>query len=60
MKLTDVLPHFDGNKAALADRLGISRQAVSNRDPEKPIPENWELKLRYEILPEVFRELPHQ
>ena len=52
--LKDVLPHFNGKKSELADALGISKQAISKWDEDKPIPELQEKKLRYEILPETF------
>ena len=48
--LSEVLPHFDGKKALLAEHLGISRQAVSRWDEQSPIPEKHELKLRHQIL----------
>ncbi len=54
LKLKDVLPHFNGKKSDLAEALGISKQAISKWDDNKPIPELQEKKLRYEILPDTF------
>ena len=54
LKIKDVLPHFNGKKSELAEALGISKQAISKWDDNKPIPELQEKKLRYEILPETF------
>jgi len=51
MTLKEVLPNFDGKKNKLAAALGITKQAVSSWDPDKPIPKVHELVLRYEILP---------
>jgi len=53
LTLSEVLPHFDGKKTKLAAALGISKQAVSQWDSEF-VPELYELRLRYEILPNVF------
>ncbi len=50
LTLEEVLPHFDGKKSLLAQRLGISRQAVSRWALSDAIPEKHELKLRHEIL----------
>ena len=52
--LREVLPHFCGNKAALARALKISRQAVGQWAIDEAIPEAQELKIRYEVLPGVF------
>ena len=49
----DAIAAYDGNQAALAKDLGISRQAV-HKLPDGPVPEVWELKLRYELKPEIF------
>ncbi|MCB1667573.1 MAG: argininosuccinate lyase [Pseudomonadales bacterium] len=54
LKLSEVLPHFNGKKSELASALDISKQAISRWDEDKPIPELQEKKLRYEILPGVF------
>ena len=40
---------------ALATALGISKAAVSQW-PEGPIPENHDLRIRYELKPERFRD----
>ena len=58
LMLSDVLPFFSGNKAALARALGITRQAVNNWPDDAPIPAAQALKLRYEILPDELREPP--
>lgn len=50
MTLKQALEHFEG-KADLARALGVSRQAISNWDEDKPIPGFRELQLKYEILP---------
>ncbi|HLW75314.1 MAG TPA: Cro/CI family transcriptional regulator [Gammaproteobacteria bacterium] len=39
---------------ALATALGVSKSAVSQW-PDGPIPENHDLKIRYELKPEHFR-----
>ncbi len=44
---------FGGNQSNLARALGIGRAAV-NKWPDGPIPEVHDLKLRYEILPQMF------
>jgi hypothetical protein len=46
---------YDGNAAALARALGVSRQSV-HKLKEGPLPERWTLKLRYVLLPQVFAE----
>jgi len=56
MMLNDILPRFGGKKAALARSLGITKQAVSRWDPDKPIPEGQALKLKCEILPQLRKE----
>ena len=53
LKLNEVLPHFDGKKTELAKALGITKQAVSQWKGED-VPTVYELRLRYEILPDVF------
>ena len=60
LKLSDVLPHFNGKKSDLAAALDISKQAISKWDEDGPIPELQEKKLRYEILPGVFSEEAEQ
>lgn len=49
----EAIAAYDGNQAALAKDLGISRQAV-HKMPDGPVPERWALKLRYELRPDVF------
>lgn len=46
---------FNGNGAALARALGITRAAVSEWPKKSPIPENHELRLVYELKPEHFQ-----
>ncbi len=49
----DALAAYGGNGAALAKALGISRQAV-HKAADGPLPELWQLKLRYQLKPEIF------
>lgn len=56
MTLADVLPYFDGSKAALARALGVTRQAINGWPLDEPIPEMRELQLRYQILPALKGE----
>ena len=64
LTLKEVLPHFDGKKSLLAQRLGISRQAVSRWALNDAIPEKHQLKLQLEILgqagpdPKVDKDRP--
>ncbi len=44
---------YDGNQAALARALGVTRQAV-NAMPDGPLPERYALKLRFVLKPDVF------
>ena len=60
LTLTEILPHFDGKKTALAEYLGISRQAVYRWEDYAPIPEKHELKLRHELLGWSDTELSSQ
>jgi hypothetical protein len=57
LTLEEVLPHFDGKKSLLAQRLGISRQAVSRWAMNDAIPEKHELKLRHEILGQAGQDV---
>lgn len=50
LTLSEVLPHFEGKKALLANHLGISRQAVSRWQMDEAIPEKHELKLRHQLI----------
>lgn len=43
-----------GTQQALADALGIGRTAVTMWADDKPIPKEHELRLRYELRPDVF------
>jgi transcriptional regulator with XRE-family HTH domain len=45
-----------GTQQALADALGISRTAVTMWSNDRPIPKEHQLRLRYELLPDVFGE----
>ena len=53
LTLSEVLPHFGGKKTELADALGITKQAVSQWKGDE-VPVVYELRLRYELLPDVF------
>lgn len=46
---------YDGNAAALARALGVSRQSV-HKLKEGPLPERWSLKLRFVLRPDAFAE----
>lgn len=50
LTLRQVLPHFSGKKAALAEALGVSRQAVSRWEMDEALPERHALRLEHEIL----------
>jgi DNA-binding XRE family transcriptional regulator len=50
---SQALAAYANSQADLARALGVSRQAV-HKLPDGPIPERWELKLRYELKPDVF------
>lgn len=49
----EALAAYGNSQAALARALGVSRQAV-HKAPNGAIPEVWELKLRYELRPDLF------
>lgn len=49
----EAVAHF-GTQSALAAALGITRSAVCQW-ADGPIPKEHELRLRYEIAPEVFK-----
>lgn len=55
MTLIDALKIFK-TRVALAKALGITKQAVSAWEEDKPIPENHSLKLKYEIIPNLKSE----
>ncbi|WP_440221860.1 hypothetical protein ACQQ2N_12255 [Dokdonella sp. MW10] len=50
---SEALAAYDGNGAALARALGVSRQYV-NKLPEGPVPELWDYKLRFVLRPDLF------
>ena len=52
--LREVLPHFSNKKAEVARAFSLSRQAIGGWGLDDPIPELYELRLRYELMPEVF------
>lgn len=55
-------PHLKqlfGTYTAAADALGISKGAVGNWPKDEPIPENHDLRIRYELKPEAFRSGAH-
>jgi len=54
--LNELLPHFGNRKKNVASALNITPQAVSLWPADGPIPELQEKKIRYEILPGVFRK----
>jgi DNA-binding transcriptional regulator YiaG len=54
MTLNDALQYFK-TKTALADALGITKQAVSNWADDELIPEAQALKLKYEIIPNLTK-----
>lgn len=45
-----------GNQVKLASALGISKQAVSKWPPDKPIPELYELRIRFVLKPKGLRK----
>jgi hypothetical protein len=47
-----------GTQQALADALGIGRTAVTMWQDDLPIPKEHELRLRYELRPDLFGESP--
>lgn len=60
MRKTDVVEHF-GSQRALAAALGITEQAVSLWDDEKPIPEGRAYQIesithgKLKVQPEMYR-----
>lgn len=50
---SDALAQYK-NQAALAEALGVTRQAVSKYPYGPPLPELWQMKLRFLLKPEVF------
>ncbi len=57
--LKTILAYFDQRrpKTALAECLGTTKQWVSQWDEDAPIPEFWEMKLRYEKRPDIWADL---
>lgn len=47
-----------GTQQALADALGIGRTAVTMWRDGKAIPREHELRLRYELRPDIFGSAP--
>lgn len=47
-----------GTQQALADALGLGRTAVTMWADGKAIPREHELRLRYELKPDVFGDTP--
>lgn len=47
-----------GTQQALADALGISRTAVTMWSDDRPIPKEHQLRLKYELRPDVFGDQP--
>lgn len=52
MTAREALSYFK-NKVALANALGVKKQAVSRWKLDEPIPEKHELRLKHEIIPEL-------
>lgn len=48
------LGFFGNNPKALADALGISRTAIYQWKDGEPIPAKQDLRLRYELLPQMI------
>jgi len=44
-----------GSAAKLADALGITRQAIYYWPDNSEIPEGYDMKIRYELRPELFK-----
>lgn len=49
------LPKLFGSYKAAAKALRISKGAIGNWETDDPIPENHDLRIRYELKPEAFR-----
>lgn len=52
-----LIAHFK-SQVAIADLLGITKQAVNNWPMDDPIPELQEMRLRYELASDVFPPTP--
>ena len=47
-----------GTQQALADALGIGRTAVTMWPDDRPIPREHQLRLQYELRPDIFGAAP--
>ncbi|KAF1045637.1 hypothetical protein [Xylophilus sp.] len=56
MTKSELLSRLCIRQSELARLLGVSRSAVAQWPDDQPIPEKQELKLRYELRPDVFGE----
>ena len=54
--VTNLLPHFGGKKKNIADCLGVTKQLVSQWPLNDPIPNVHQLRLKYELKPELFND----
>lgn len=54
---SEAVAAYDGNQAALARALGLTKQAVSAWS-DGPIAEGYALKLRFVLKPDVFGTQP--
>ena len=46
---------YEGSCTKLAAALGISKSAVSQWPDDKPVPEKQELRIKYELHPDLYR-----
>jgi hypothetical protein len=53
-QILECLPEDRRSKVALAELFDVSLQAISQWGNDNPIPPKQELKLRLELMPEVF------
>lgn len=58
MTKSELLNKLSMRQAQLARLLGVSRSAVAQWPDDQPIPPKQELRLRYELRPEIFGEQP--
>ncbi|WP_036114506.1 MULTISPECIES: hypothetical protein [Luteibacter] len=56
MTKSELLTLLCMRQSQLARLLGVSRSAVAQWADDQPIPEKQELRLRYELRPDVFGE----
>lgn len=54
MTKSELLALLSMRQSQLARLLGVSRSAVAQWPDDEPIPEKQELRLRYELRPELF------